>query len=189
MSSLTKQQKKTLIYIAGFALSLGLVGGTLYSLSSSRAALAKQQQDLDRKDIQARGFKSPSIEEQNKWTEQEAQVNNLLLSEQAVPQLFEEVTKIATETGIQRLGINTEEITIDPAKATSPQETRVVSVGIHHYLAVTMKFQGQYEDIARFLGGVANLNRPIEYHLASLKRTVPLIEVQLVMNVYKREAA
>jgi Tfp pilus assembly protein PilO len=159
-----------------------------YSLSSSRAMLAKEQQDLDRKDSQARGFKPPSPQEQNKWTEQETQMNSLLLSEQAVPQLFEEVTRIATETGIQRLGINTEEVTIDTAKVNSPEESKVVSAGIHHYLAVTLKFQGRYEDVARFLGGVAKLDRPIEYHLADLKRAVPLIEVQLVMNVYKREA-
>jgi Tfp pilus assembly protein PilO len=189
MSSLTKQQQTTLIYIAGTFLFLALAGAMLYSLNSSRAAVAKLKQDLDRKETQARGFKPPSPEEQAQWAEKETQVNNILLSEQAVPQLFEEVTRIATETGIQRLGMNTEEIAVDPNKASSPQEARVVALGIRHYLAVTMKFQGQYSDIGQFLGGVAKLNRPIEYHLVVLKRTVPLIEVQLVMNVYKREAA
>jgi Tfp pilus assembly protein PilO len=189
MSSLTKQQQTTLIYIAGVVLSLGLSGGMLYNLSSTRAGVNRQRLDVERKETQARGFKPPPLEEQSRWAEQQAQVTNLLLSEQAVPQFFEEVTKIATATGIQRVGMNTEEISIDPAKAGSPEEARVVAVGIRRYLAVTMKFQGQYADIASFLGGVAKLERPIEYHIVDLKRAVPYVEVQLVMNVYKREPA
>ena len=189
MSSLTKQQQTTLVYIAGVVLSLGLAVGMLFSLNSSRSAITKQKQDVERKEAQAQGFKPPSLEEQSKWDSQGSQVNNILLSEQEVPQLFEEITRIATETGIQRLGMNTDEVTIDPSKAGTPEQATVVAVGIKHYLTVTMKFQGQYIDIARFLGGVAKLNRPIEYHLIDLKRTVPLIEAQLVINVYKREAA
>src|SRR5260370_15702099 len=141
MSSLTKQQQTTLIYIAGFVLSLGLAGGMFYNLSSARAAVTRQKQDVERKETQTRGSKPATVEEQNKWTEQQAQVTNLLLPEQAIPQFFEEVTKIATETGIQRLGVNTEEISIDPAKASSAEEARVVAVGIRRYLAVTMRFQ------------------------------------------------
>ena len=189
MSSLTKQQQTTLIYIAGTLLALGLSGGMLYNLNSGRAAIGKQKQDVERKEMQARAYRPAGLEEQSKWKEQEAQVQNLLLSEQDVPQFFEDVTRIATEAGIQRVGMNTEEVTIDPAKATSAEEAKVVAVGVRQYLAVTMKFQGQYADIARFLGGVAKLKRPIEYHLVDLKRTIPLVEVQLVMNVYKREPA
>jgi Tfp pilus assembly protein PilO len=189
MSSLTKQQQTTLTYIAGTVLSLGLAAGMLYSVNSNRVAVNKQRQDTERKETQARGFKPPTLEEQNRWVEQQDQISNLLLSEQAVPQFFEEVTKIAMETGIQRVGMNTEEISIDPAKAASPEEARVVAVGVRRYLAVTMKFQGQYADIASFLGRVARLERPIEYHLVDLKRTPPYVEVQLVMNVYKREPA
>jgi len=189
MSSLTKHQQTTVIYIAGFVLALGLAVGMLYDLNSSRAAVARQKQDVERKEQQARGANPPGIEEQRKWAEQEARLTNLLLPEQAVPQFFEEVTRIATETGIQRLGMNTEEISIDPSKTLLPEDAKVIAVGIRRYLAVTMKFQGQYTDIARFLGGVAKLDRPVEYHFVSLKRIVPLIEVQLVMNVYRREAA
>lgn len=189
MSSLTKQQQTTVICFAGFLLLLGLAVAMLYNLNSSRAAVDRQKQDVERKEQQARGAKPPTLEEQRKWAEQEARLTNLLLPEQAVPQFFEEVTKIATETGIQRLGMNTEEISIEPSKAVSPEEAKVIAVGIRRYLAITMRFQGQYPDIARFLGGVAKLDRPIEYHFVNLKRIVPLIEVQLVMNVYKREPA
>jgi Tfp pilus assembly protein PilO len=189
VSSLTKQQQTTLTYITGFVLLLGLSAGMLYSLNSSRLALNKQSQDVESKEAQARRAQPPTLEEQAKWSEQEAQISNILLPEQAVPQLFEEVTRIATENGIQRLGINTEEIVIDPTKAGSGEEANAVAVGIKHYLAVTMKFQGQYSDIALFLGNVAKLGRPIEYHVLDLKRNAPLIEVQLVMNVFKREPA
>ena len=189
MSSLTKQQQTTLIYIIGVVLLLGLSGGMLYNLNSSRAAVTKQRQDVEAKETQARRVESPTPEEQNKWSEQEAQLNNVLLPEQAIPQLFEDVTRIATETGIQRVGMNTEEVSIDPSKASSGEEAKIVAVGIKRYLAVTMKFQGQYTDIALFLGNVAKLGRPIEYHMLNMKRSTPLIEVQLVMNVYKREPA
>jgi Tfp pilus assembly protein PilO len=189
VSSLTKQQQTTLIYIVGFVVLLGLSVAMLYSLNSSRAAITKQRQDVESKEAQARRAEIPTLEEQAKWSEQETQINNILLPEQAVPQLFEEVTRIATENGIQRLGMNTEEVTIDPAKAASGEEANAIAVGIKHYLAVTMKFQGQYSDIALFLGNVAKLGRPIEYHVLDLKRSAPLIEVQLVMNVYKREPA
>ena len=189
MSSLTKQQQTTLIFIVGTVLALVLSGGMLYNLNSTQAAITRQRQDLERKEKQTKGYQAPTLEEQTKWAEQETQVNNLLLSEQEVPQFFEEVTRIATESGIQRVGMNTDPVTIDPSKATSAEEAKVVAVGVKQYLAVTMKFQGQYADIARFLGGVAKLQRPIEYHLVDLKRTIPLIEVQLVMNVYKRGPA
>jgi Tfp pilus assembly protein PilO len=188
MSSSTKQQT-TLIYIAGFVLSVGLAAGMLYNLNSIRAAVSRQKQEVEQKEQQARGANPPALEEHRRWAEQEDRLTNLLLPEQAVPQFFEEVTRIATETGIQRLGMNTEEISIDPSKAVSSEDAKVIAVGIRRYLAVTMKFQGQYTDIARFLGGVAKLDRPTEYHFVNLKRTFPLIEVQLVMNVYKREPA
>src|SRR5205823_3731968 len=139
----------------GFVLLLGFSGGLLYSLNSSRVALTKQRQDVESKEAQSRRTAPATLEEQSKWSEQEAQINNILIPEQAVPQLFEEVTRIATENGIQRLGMNTEEIAIDPAKAGSGEEANAVAVGIKHYLAVTMKFQGQYSDIALFLGNVA----------------------------------
>jgi Tfp pilus assembly protein PilO len=187
MSSAAKQKQTAAIYIGGFVVLAGLSAAMLYSLNSSRIAVNRQKQDVERKEQQARAITPPAAEEQRQWAEQEARLTNLLLPEQLVPQLFEEVTKIATETGIQRVGMNTEEVPLDPSKAVSPEDAKVVAVGLRRYLAVTMKFQGQYADIAAFLGRVAKLDRPIEYRLVSLKRTYPLIEVQLVMNVYKRE--
>src|SRR5437016_1460966 len=151
MSSLTRQQQTTVIYIAGFVLLLGLAIGMLYNLNSSRAAVTRQKKDVEGKEQQARGANPPTLEEQRKWAEQQARLTNLLLPEQAVPQFFEEVTRIATETGIQRLGMNTEEISIDASRTLTSEDAKVIAVGIRRYLAVTMKFQGQYADIARFL--------------------------------------
>jgi Tfp pilus assembly protein PilO len=189
MSSLTKQQQTTVAYLGGLVVSVVLVAAMLLNLSSSRAAVTKIRQDVERKESKASSLRPATPEEEAKWTEQETQINNLLLPEQAVPQFFEEVTRIATENGIQRLGMTTDEVTIDPNKASSPAEAKVIGVGIKRYLTVTMKFQGQYADIARFMGGVVKLDRPIEYHLVDLKRVPGLIEAQLVMNVYKRDAS
>jgi Tfp pilus assembly protein PilO len=189
MSSLTKQQQTTLVYIIGCVLMLLVAGGLLYSLNSSAATVTKLKQDVERKEKQAKGVRPATAEEQSQWEAQETQLGSLLLSEQAVPQFFEEVTRIATENSIQRLSMNSEEVTIDPGKAATADEARVIAVGIKHYLAVTMKFQGQYVDVARFLGSVAMLDRPIQYHLVELKRGFPYIEAQVVINVYKREPA
>src|SRR5438105_4541404 len=170
MSSLTKQQQTTLLYIIVFVAVLGLSIGLLYSLSSNRSANAKLKQELDRKEGQAKNVRPPTEEEQSKWTEQESQLANVLLTDQAVPQFFEDVSRIATENGIQRLSMNTDEVTIDPAKASSSEEAKVIAVGIRRYLSVTLKFQGQYTDVGRFLGAITKLNRPLEFHIVDLKR-------------------
>ena len=187
MSSLTKQQQTTLVYIAGFVLSLGLAGGLLYNLGSQRSLTAKLKQDVEKNETQARGLNPPSLEEQSKWTAEEDQLNSVLLTEQNQPQLFEEVTKAAADNGIQGLGMTTEEVTINAAKETT--DAQVADVGIRRYLAVTMKFRGQYQDVARFLGAVSKLPRPIEYHSVNMRRTFPLVDVQVVLHVYKREPA
>ena len=189
MSSLTKQQQTTLVYIIASLLMLVLAGGLLYSLNSSATAVTRLKQDVERKEKQAKDVRPPTAEEQSQWEAQENQLTGLLLSEQAVPRFFEEITRIATENSIQRLSMNSEEVTIDPSKAATADEAKVIAVGIKHYLAVTMKFQGQYADVAGFLGSVAKLDRPIQYHMVELKRGVPYVEAQVVINVYKREPA
>ena len=186
MSSLTKRQQKTLVYIAGFALSLALAGGLLYNLSTQRAQTAKLKQDVERSESQARGARLPSLEEQNKWTEDEERLNSILLTEQDQQQFFEEVTKAAADNGIQGLGMMPEEVIIDPNKA---EDAKVSGVGIRRYLVVTLKFRGQYQDIARFLGAVSKLGRPTEYYSVNMKRMPPFIDVQIGLRVYKREPA
>jgi Tfp pilus assembly protein PilO len=190
MSSLTKQQQSTLVYIAGFLLSIGLAGGLLYSLGSGRKAVATLKQQVESKENQASPAKPPSSEEQTKWTEQETQINSVLLTEQAVPELMQEITKLAADSGIQqRFTMTTEDQVIDPAKSGSVNQATAAAVGVQRYLAITMRFQGKYEDVARFLGGVSKLPRPVEYQVLDIKRTVPLVDVQVVLNVYKRAAA
>src|SRR5579883_559272 len=185
MSSLTKQQQTTLIYIVGTAVSLALSILLIYNLGSSRASLKKLKQQVEQKERQVKNAKPASQTEQDQWKEAETALSNLLLPDQALSQLMEEITKIAADSGIQqRLGVNTEEASIDAGNPGSPDNTKLAAAGIRHYLVIRMKFQGQYADIARFLGGVSKLDRPIEIRLVNLKRAVPLIDVEVILNVY-----
>jgi Tfp pilus assembly protein PilO len=187
VSSLTKQQQSTLIYIAGFALSLVLGIGLLYSLTGGEKTLAKLKQEVESKEQQALGAKPPNIEEQSKWTDQQARLTNLLLTDQAEAQFMEELTRVASESGIQRLGMNTE--ANSPAAGKAPEDAGILAAGVHRYLTVTLRFQGQYAEVARFLGGVSKLQRPVEFRLIDMKRSLPVIDVQVVINVYKKEPA
>jgi Tfp pilus assembly protein PilO len=189
LSSLTTQQRRTLIFLVGFVLALVLSGYLIYDLNGERATVARLKQEVERKEREAQAVQLPTLEEQNRWAEQEKQVNEILLPEQTVPLFFEEVTRVANENGLERLGINTEEIVLDPNKSTAADEATPVGIGVRRYLVVTLKFQGDYQNVARFLGGISKLPRPLEYRTVDIRRSPPKVEVMVVMNVYKREAA
>jgi Tfp pilus assembly protein PilO len=189
MKSLTAQQQRTLMYLISTVLALALSAGMLVDLRSKNTEATKLRQEIERKERDAQNAQPPSLEEQRKWAEDENQLKNVLLNDQAVSQFMEEVTRIANENGLDRLGLNTDETIIDANKTPSPEETKLLGVGVRRYLVVTIKFQGQYPDVARFLGGISKLQRPIEYHMIDMRRSQPLVDVTVVMNVYKREAA
>ncbi len=189
MTSLTKQQQRTLIYIAGFVLSLGLAGWLLYDLNGRQTAAARLEREVTQKERDSRNLAEPGAEELAEWAQQQAQLTNILLLDQAEPEFLAEVTRIATENRLQRVGVTSENKIIDPEKGSSAEELKALGVGIRRYVAVTIKFTGDYADIARFLGSVSNLERAVEYHTINLKRNAPFIEVEVVMNVYKREPA
>lgn len=189
-AGLTKQQQTTLLYIIGALLSFGVSIALLYSLSSSRTAVTKLRQEVEGKELRARNARPPDTATLGAWKEQENTVAGLLLPDQAVPEFLAQVTQIAADTGIQqRLTVNTEDKTIEPGKPMSPEDAKAAAIGIDRYLVLTMKFQGQYSDIAQFLGRLSGLQRPIDYRIVDLKRNAPLIEVQVIVNVYKRDAA
>jgi Tfp pilus assembly protein PilO len=190
MSGLTKQQQTTLIYIGGFAVCVTLSVVLMFNLSASRTALTRLKQEVEQKEGQARSARSPSPEELSKWSEQQSTLSGLLLAEQEVPQFFEEITTLAADSGIQqRLAVNSDDAVIEPGKPVSSEGARAAAMGMHRYLVVSMKFQGQYPEIALFLGRLSKLQRPIDYRVVDMKRGLPLIEVQLTVNVYKRDTA
>ena len=188
MSSLTKQQQRTLMYIGGVVLGLGLAGGLMWDLNGRRAQVTRLQQEVEQKERQAQNARPPSPEDQSKWADQEQQLSTVLLADQGVGQFFEEVGRIASDNHLQRFSMDTNEKMIDPATETSPEQTKVLTVGVRRYLVIAVKFSGQYPDIARFVGGVGRLNRPLEFQSIELKRSPPFIDVVVVMNVYKRES-
>lgn len=189
VNSLTAQQQKTLIYIVGTVLLLGAAGYMYYSLSAGRTEARRQRQEIERKENEARNVQMPSLEVQTKWAEQETQLGSLLLTDQTVPKFYEEISGIATENRLQRVDIKTDETTIDANKQPSAEEAQLLGVGVRRYLVMTVRCQGEYPDIARFLSGISKLNRPVEFQLIDIRRSTPYIDVTVVMKVYKREPA
>ncbi|PYS23730.1 MAG: hypothetical protein DMG11_25150, partial [Acidobacteria bacterium] len=154
----------------------------IYDLNSQRATVDRLRQEVERKERDAQTVQVPTAEEQNRWAEQERRVNELLLPEQAVPLFFEEITRIANENGLERLGINTEETVLDPARSPAPDDVIPAGIGVRRYLVVTLKFQGDYQNVAGFLGGVSKLERPIEYRLVDIRRSPPKVDVTIGMK-------
>src|SRR5262249_51797696 len=147
----------------GFVFSLLVAAGLLYNLSSQRSQVAKLKQEIERSEKQARGYAPATTEEQARWADQETQMSKVLLNDSSIQQFFEEVTRAGTDNGIQGLGLTTEEVIIDAAKAAG-DDAKVIGVGVGQYLAVTMKFRGQYPEIAGFIGAISKLPRPIEFY-------------------------
>src|SRR4051812_14921254 len=114
------KHQTTIIYAAVFALSLALAAGLLYNLTGSRKSLQRLQQDVETKEQQAATATPAGDEERARWSEQQDQLNRLLLSDEGAPQFLSEITKVASESGIQRLSMNTEETNIDTSKSPSP---------------------------------------------------------------------
>ena len=188
-SSLTSQQKKTLTYIIGTLLALGLAGGMVYDTNRRRAEASNLKQEVASKELEAASIQVSSEADQAQWAEKEAQLSSILLSDQAVPEFLEEVTRLANENQLVRLGINNEDKLLDPAQSTSPEETKLMAVGIRRYLLITLKFQSEYQDMARFLAGVSKLQRPVEFEIVDMRRNPPWVDVTVTLRVYKREAA
>jgi Tfp pilus assembly protein PilO len=177
------------MFLVGFVLAIAVSGYLIYDLNAQRATTARLRQDVERKEREAQTAQLPGVEEQNKWADQERRVNEILLPAETVPLFFEEVTRLANENGLERLDINSDEMVLDPGKSTSADEAVPASIGIRRYIVITLKFQGDYQNVAGFLGGISKLERPLEYRMVEMRRNPPKVEVTIVMNVYKREAA
>ncbi len=189
LGSLTKQQKQTLACLLGAVAALALAGFLVYDLNAKRLEVMSLTQEVEAKEQNALNGREPSAEELEDWSQRESRISNTLLSDQMVPQLFEEISRLANENHLQRLALNTEEAVIDPEKQGSTLDMELAALGVRRYLVITIKFLGDYPDIARFLGDVVKLQRPLEYRVADMRRAAPWIDVTLVMNVYKREGA
>lgn len=188
-SSLTSLQKKTLTYIVGTLLALALTGGMLYDLNRRSTAALALKQEVERKEAEAASIQLPDAEEESKWAEQEKQLKSILLSDQQVPEFQGEVTRIAYEYRLQRLGINNEDKVLNPDQPISSDDAKLLPLGIRRYVLVTLKFQGEYPDMARFLAAISKLPRPVEFHTIDMRRNPPWIDGSVILKVYKREPA
>jgi Tfp pilus assembly protein PilO len=188
-SSLTSLQQKTLMYIVGSLVLLGIAGAMLYDANRRVKEAATLVQETDRKEQEAAVVQIPSDEDQAQWAEKDRQLASLLLSDQQVPEFLEDVARLANENHLQRLGINNEDKVIDPNQPGSPEDGKLASVGIRRYLLVTLKFQSEYPDAARFLAAVSQLPRPVEFQVVDMRRNPPALDMTLVLKVYKREPA
>ena len=189
LKSLTAVQRQTLTFIVATVTLLGLAGWLIYDLNRRTTEAAAARQDLDRKETTARGLTPVTAEEQALWAQANEQFKAVLLSDQTAPELYTEITRLAGENQLdQRFGMTPEEKTIGDQNLT-PEESRVQAVGVKRYVVLTLNFRGDYPNVARFIGALSRLPRPIEYETIDFRREVPQVEVNLVIHVYKREGA
>ena len=186
-SSLTQAQQKTLMYIGGTLLLLGISGGMLYDMNRRSTEAVTLKLEADRKEQEASTVQIPTDAEQAKWATNEKEMSGFLLTDQTVPEFLEDVARLANENHLQRLAINNEEKTINPEQPATPEDGKLVTLGIKRYLQVTLRFQSEYPDAARFMTAVARLPRPVEFQLVDMRRNPPTIDIILVLKVYKRE--
>jgi Tfp pilus assembly protein PilO len=186
-SSLTKAQQKTLIYIIGTVLLLGAAGGLMVDANRRTAEARTLRMDADRQQQEASALPIPSEQEQVKWSTSEKELSTRLLSDQQVPEFLEDITRIANENHLERLGINNVDKVNDPSKPGTPEDVKLAALGIHRYLLVTLKFQSVYPDAARFLAAVSRLPRPVELQTIDMRRNPPKLDVTLVLKVYKQQ--
>jgi hypothetical protein len=190
MKSLTKAQRQTLAFLVGTIALLGAAAWLLYNLNSQRVEVAAAKQELERKENAVRGFELPAVEERTQWLEQKQRFEDTLLSDQDLPAFYSDITRIAGETQLdQRFGLNPEEKTISAEQNPTPEQARILAVGIKRYVLLTLNFRGDYPNVSRFLDALSRLPHAIEYQTIDMRREGPLVEVTLVMQVYKRESA
>lgn len=187
INSLTSVQRQTLSFLIGTIVLLGATGWLMYDLSVKRAGILTERQALERKEKDAQQIRLPVAEERAQWAQQLQQFQDILLTDQAVPEFYSEITRIAGENRLdQRFGMTPEEKKTADLKPT-PETEKLAALGIKRYLVITLKFSGEYPDIARLLSALSQLSRPIEYQQIEMKREANLVDVTLVMHVYKRE--
>jgi Tfp pilus assembly protein PilO len=186
-SSLTQTQRKTLMYIIGTVLLLGLAGGLMVDANRRTAEAVKAKTKVDREEQEVAVVTIPSEQEQAQWSIKEKELAARLLPDQQVPAFLEDITRIANENHLERLGINNEDKTIDPNQPRTPEDGKAAAIGIRRYLLVTLKFQSTYPDAARFLSAVSRLPRPVEVQTVDMRRNAPTLDVTVILKVYKQE--
>lgn len=186
-SSLTQAEQKTLMYIIGTVLLLASAGGMMYDANRRSAQAVTVKMNVDRQEQEAAAVTIPTEQEQARWAARENELSTRLLSDQQVPEFLEDITRIANENHLERLGINNEDKTIDPNQPPTPDDGRIAALGIRRYLLVTLKFQSAYPDAARFLAAVSHLPRPVELQTIDIRRNPPTLDVTVILKVYKEQ--
>jgi len=189
LNSLTSQQKQTLAYMIAGVVALVLAGLMFFDGSRKRAEAATALSEIEQKEIQALSLQFPTNAEIDQWLQQEQDLQKLLMPDSMVPEFYQEVAKLAGDNKLQRYVVNTDEKVMDANASPAPDETKLLSLGIKRYLVMTLTFKGDYADIARFLGQVKALQRPLRYKTINIRRNPPDIDVSMTMQIFKKEGA
>ena len=175
------------MYIIGTVVLSIMAGGMMIDANRRTAEAVMAKTNVQRQEQEAAAITFPNDREQAQWSTKEKELSTRLLSDQQVPEFLEEITRIANENHLERLGINNEDKTIDPNQPSPPGDGKIAALGIRRYLLVTLKFQSAYPDAARFLAAVSQLPRPVELQTVDMRRNAPSLDVTVILKVYKQE--
>jgi Tfp pilus assembly protein PilO len=188
LKSLTSARQTLTLLLATVAL-LAAASWLMFDLNRQRTEVFAARQELEIKESNARTLEPLAAGEQEQRAEQSRQFQELLLSDQTMPGFYSEITRIAADSQLDpRFGMTPEDRTIAEQTQT-PEEAKMLAVGIKRYAVVTLSLKGDYPNVARFLGALSRLPRSIEYQTIDMRRETALVQVTLVMHVHKREGA
>jgi len=155
--------------------------------------------DLVEKEIEKakrieRDFKPPSREEEKRWKEVESRLYPLIPPEEDIYDLIYELANLAKKCNILDISfksgkdINTK--VLEGRKAVSPVvPTQIVGIfaGDVDYFFVKLSFRSGYQDLARFLEEIQEIDRLVEIESLVIKRGFPMISVEMVVMAYYRQ--
>ena len=134
-------------------------------------------------------FQPPAEEEREEWEKAEERLWLVIFPEKDVPQLIEELAKVAKEYNISDISFSTGPVVAEGGRRVSPSLSNDVSVeGLlpaeKDHFAVKVSLRCQYRQLARFLDGITDLVRLVEIESLEVKRGLPRISVDMVVKTY-----
>ena len=173
-----KDIPRTLV-VASVTVLLGAAGCVwmFMDLSKRQTMIAQLGTEVDSKQQQVNAISPVQPDPQDEFSQ--ALLNNMMVSAADEPQLFEELSRLASENGL-------EEITINSDPPTTIEDPALKSLGITRQLNLRMNFKAEYADAARFLGSIGRLQRSIVVRDVQFRRDPPKLGATVAFEVYQK---
>ena len=167
------------IVIAGAALAFGAAACVwmFMDLSKREATIAQLSTEANAKQEQVNSI--PPLQPIRPDENSLELLNSMVMSQANEPELFEQLSRLASDNGL-------EEVTINSDPPTTIEDPSLVALGINRQLNLKIDFKAEYPDAARFLGSIGSLQRSIVIRDVQLRRAPPKVGATLSLQVYQK---